>query len=83
MKKALGLLLVLALLFGCAPSLACVHVDEEGAEIIFPFYQPPTETEDGTTGPGVCSVCGEVIVPPTVILSFEKQRKKQQAMLPQ
>lgn len=52
------------------------HVDIDGAEVLISGYRAPTETEDGSTGDEVCSVCGEVVKKASPIPAVGKQRDK-------
>ena len=75
MKKHL-FLLVLLFLLPALPALAFHdHVDLEGAPTLISGYRAPTETEDGSTGDEVCSVCGAVVKHASPIPAVGKQRK--------
>lgn len=77
MKKTLLFLLLLLLTLSFSSALAFhEHVDIDGAETLISGYRAPTETEDGSTGDEVCSVCGEIIKKATVIPAVGKQREK-------
>ena len=77
MKKTLLFLLLLLLTLSFSSALAFHdHVDIDGAEVLISGYRAPTETEDGSTGDEVCSVCGEVIKKASPIPAVGKQREK-------
>ena len=77
MKKSLLSLLLLLLTLSFSSALAFhEHVDIDGAEVLISGYRAPTETEDGSTGNEVCSVCGEIIKKATPIPALGKQREK-------
>lgn len=77
MKKSLFFLLLLLAVLSFSSALAFhEHVDIDGAEVLISGYRAPTETEDGSTGDEVCSVCGEVIKKASPIPAVGKQREK-------
>lgn len=55
-------------------AMAHDHIDSGEGYVLYHDYVAPTETRDGTTGPGTCSVCGEVVVPASRIPMLETQR---------
>ena len=79
MKPKSGLILlflVFILILSVSPALACEHIDSGEGQIVYNSYRAPTEDQDGTTGPGTCSVCGEAVAPAQVIPRISTQRKK-------
>lgn len=70
-----GICLALALLTVCVPALAHEHIDSGEGYILYNSYVAPTEDQDGTFGPGTCSVCGAVVAEPVPIPSLSKQRQ--------
>ena len=75
-NRLFPVLLLLALAWVSAALGFHDHVDIDGAETLISGYRAPTETEDGSTGDEVCSVCGEVIRKATVIPAIGKQKEK-------
>ena len=79
MKKKLPVLFVILFLllspaFGPRAAAYHGHVDEDGAPTLIQGYRAPTETEDGSSGDEVCSVCGALITAATRIPSLREQR---------
>ena len=76
-----GRTLLFALTLACALgmwgvcALAHSHLDSGEGYVLYNSYVAPTEDQDGTTGPGTCSVCGEVVVEPVPIPSLSRQRQ--------
>ena len=74
MKKAFCLILTLLSALW-ASALAHDHLDSGEGYVIYAGYVAPTEYSDGTTGPGTCSVCGEVVAPAETIPMLAAQRR--------
>jgi len=55
--------------------LACEHIDSGEGYIMWNSYVSPTETSDGSTGPGTCSVCGAVVQAASSIPKLATQRQ--------
>lgn len=76
-----GRTLLFALTLACALgmwgvcALAHSHLDSGEGYVLYNSYVAPTEDQDGTTGPGTCSVCGEVVVAAQRIPRLAKQRE--------
>ena len=70
-----GICLALALLTVCVPALAHEHIDSGEGYILYNSSVAPTEDQDGTFGPGTCSVCGAVVAEPVPIPSLSRQRQ--------
>ena len=62
-------------LFAFSIALACEHIDSGEGYVMWNSYVAPTETSDGSTGPGTCSVCGAVVEGPSVIPKLATQRQ--------
>ncbi len=68
MKKGISLLLSILLVMMVFSASACKHSDEfDDLQLNYNQMVPPTETEDGHTGPGTCPYCNAVIDPGHVI----------------
>ncbi len=76
MKKRYGSVLALALvLLLLGPALAHDHLDSGEGYVMYNSYVAPTEDQDGTTGPGTCSVCGAEVEPAEIIPRLSVQRQ--------
>ena len=76
MKPKSGLILlflVFILILSVSPALACEHIDSGEGHIEYLHPQAATEDQDGSSGPGTCSLCGEVMAR-GVILPGEEGR---------